>query len=333
MTLMQRVMKESKNPYICKIMESEILSRENLVPIDLPALNIALSGDLDGGIGAGVTTIAGKSKHFKSLFVLEIARSFLESNPEAEVAFFDSEFGTPPSYFEKFGDMRDRVYHIPVKTVEDLRFQMTQLIDMKEKTDNKILIMLDSIGGLASKKEVEDALKNKSSVDMTRAKHIKSFFRIVTPEIKIKDIPLVVINHTYQTLERFSQEVMSGGTGNVYHSDNILFIGKQQEKDGKELVGFNFIINIEKSRFVKEKMKIPVLVTWEEGIHKYSHIFDLAVEAGIIGNPSKGYYAYPDLDKKQRRKVIETDENMEEILANEDFKDFVRIKYQITVDV
>lgn len=252
MSLMKRVMKESKNPYICKIMESEILSRANLVPIDLPALNIALSGDLDGGIGAGVTTIAGKSKHFKSLFVLEIARSFLESDPEAEVAFFDSEFGTPPSYFEKFGDMRDRVYHIPVKTVEDVRFQMTQLIDMKEKTDNKILIMLDSIGGLASEKEVEDALNNKSSVDMTRAKHIKSFFRIVTPEIKIKDIPLVVINHTYQTLERFSQEVMSGGC----------------------LLAGNEIIMADGSNRTIEEIKLGEVVMTFEGDGIVSHIWN-----------------------------------------------------------
>jgi len=333
MSLMSRVMKETKkNPYITKIMESEIFSRKDLSNIGLPALDIALSGDIDGGIGAGVTTIAGKSKHFKSLFVLEIARSYLENDPDAEIMFFDSEFGTPPAYFDKFGDLRDRVWYGNVKTVEDLRSKMTILLDKVKDTDNKLLIMLDSMGGLSSEKEVEDALNNKSSVDMTRAKHIKSFFRLVTPELKIKNIPFVVVNHTYQTLEKFSKEVMGGGTGNVYASDNILFIGRQQEKDGDDFIGYNFIINIEKSRFVKEKSKFPVRVTFDGGIYKYSGVFDLAVEAGLI--EQAGSWFTFDGKKVQGKKTFEDDDEiMRSIIENEEFKEFIKIKYLITIDL
>jgi hypothetical protein len=42
----------------------------------------------------------------------------------------------------------------------------------------------------------------------------------------------------------------------IIQPDNIFILGHQQEKDGTEIVGYNFIINVEKSRYVKEKSKI-----------------------------------------------------------------------------
>lgn len=142
-----------------------------------------------------------------------------------------------------------------------------------------------------------------------------------------------IISHN--TLEMFSKEVMGGGTGGIYASDTIFFIGKQQEKDGKELLGWNFIINIEKSRYVKEKEKLGVLVTYDAGINKFSGIFDLAVEFGIVGNPSKGYYSYPNTEdaKKVRRKDIEGDSAiMQEIVENSEFNQAVEDKYKLKME-
>ena len=56
------------------------------------------------------------------------------------------------------------------------------------------------MGNLASKKEVEDAEAGKSVADMSRAKAFKSLFRMVTPHLTLKDIPLIVVNHTYKEI-------------------------------------------------------------------------------------------------------------------------------------
>jgi len=326
MSLMTRILKSSNNPYISPLMESEILTRDNLTTTEVPAMNIALAGTLSGGIGAGNISIAGESKHFKSLFALELAREYLKSRPQAELFFFDSEFGSPLAYFDTFGDDRDKILHIPVTSVENLRHQMTDILD-KATPEDDVIFVVDSIGGLASLKEIKDAKEDNESVDMTRSKILKSFFRIVTPTLKIKDVPLITIQHTYQTLEKFSKKVMSGGTGGIYGADIIWFIGKQQVKEDTELVGWNFVINIEKSRFVKEKMKIDVIVKYTGGIYKYSGIFDLAVEAGVIRKPSKGYYSFGD-DKKHRRSKFENDEEfMGELILRDDFKRFVGNKF------
>ena len=91
------------------------------------------------------------------------------------------------------------------------------------------MIVIDSIGNLASKKEVEDALDQKSVADMSRAKQIKSLFRMVTPHLTLKDIPTVVVNHTYKEIGMFPKDIVGGGTGSYYSADNIYILGRQQE--------------------------------------------------------------------------------------------------------
>jgi hypothetical protein len=81
---------------------------------------------------------------------------------------------------------------------------------------------------------------------------------------------MVVVNHTYKEIGMFPKDIVGGGTGSYYSADNIYILGRQQDKDGTEIVGYHFIINVEKSRYVKEKSKIPISVSFEGGIQKYS---------------------------------------------------------------
>ena len=77
-----------------------------------------------------------------------------------------------------------------ITDIEQLKFDVMTQIHNIERNDH-VIIVIDSIGNLASKKEVEDALKQNSAADMTRAKQLKSLFRMVTPHLTIKDIPMV----------------------------------------------------------------------------------------------------------------------------------------------
>jgi hypothetical protein len=199
---------------------------------------------------------------------------------------------------------------------------------------DRVMIIIDSIGNLASKKEVEDALEGKSVADMSRAKQVKSLFRMVTPHLSLKDIPMVVVNHTYKEIGMFPKDIVGGGTGSYYSADNIFILGRQQEKEGTEIVGYNFIINVEKSRYVKEKSKIPVNVTFDGGINKYSGLLDIALEGNFVQKPSNGWYAKVDqetgeLGDKKRYDATQTEEFWSDILANDSFKEYVRKKYEI----
>lgn len=282
-------MKNSTIKATAPIMDSKVYGKKEMCQTPVPMVNVALSGRVDGGLVPGLLMLAGPSKHFKSAFALMMAAAYQKKYDDAVILFYDSEFGTPQSYFESFGIDMDRVIHTPITDVEQLKHDASNQLDNIEKND-KVMILIDSIGNLASKKEVDDAIDGKSVADMTRAKQLKSLFRIITPHLNLKDIPLVCVNHTYKEIGMFPKDIVSGGTGSYYSADAIWIIGRQQEKEGTEIAGYHFVINIEKSRHVREKSKIPITVTFEGGISKWSGLLDVAEKLGYIRKPKVGWY-------------------------------------------
>jgi len=334
MSIMDKLKKNSKIKDTEILAKSQFFNEKDQTPTEVPMINVALSGSLDGGLTSGLTVLAGPSKHFKTSFALLMAAAYLKQHDDAVMLFYDSEFGSPQSYFESYGIDTSRVLHTPIADVEQLKFDMIGQLEAIERGD-KVVIVIDSVGNLASKKELEDTLNEKSVADMSRAKALKGLFRMATPYLTMKNVPLLAINHTYKEIGLFPRDVVSGGTGIYYSADNIWIIGRQQEKVGTEIAGYNFIINVEKSRYVKEKSKIPVSVTWDGGIERYSGLLDVALAGGYVAKPSNGWYCRVNTDTgemvepKVRAKDVVTKEFWDPIFNGTDFKEFVKNSYTI----
>jgi RecA/RadA recombinase len=325
--LIDKLKKNSTIKDTSVLSESKFFNAKDMIQTSVPMINVALSGKLDGGLIPGLTVFAGPSKHFKTAFALLLAKSFLEKYSDGIVLFYDSEFGSPQGYFDSFGIDTKKVLHTPITDIEQLKHDAMAQLNSLERGD-RVIIIIDSVGNLASKKEVEDALDGKSVADMSRAKQLKSLFRMVTPHLTLKDIPMVVVNHTYKEIGMFPKDIVSGGTGIYYSADNIYIVGRQQEKDGTEVTGYNFIINVEKSRSVREKSKIAIEVSYEGGISKWSGLMDVALEGGFVTKPSNGWYSKAGSDEKVRMKDTYTKEFWIPILADKKFQEFVEKKYK-----
>jgi RecA/RadA recombinase len=334
MSLIDKLKKNSTIKDTDVLNKSQFFTKKDMIPTTIPAINIALSGRLDGGLTPGLTMFAGPSKHFKTLFSLICAKAYLDKYEDAVLMFYDSEFGTPQAYFESVGIDMERVLHTPITDVEQLKFDSMQQLKNLERGEH-VIFVIDSIGNLASKKEVEDALDGKSVADMSRAKQLKSLFRMITPHLTLKDLPMVVVNHTYKEIGLFPKDIVGGGTGSYYSADNIYIIGRQQEKTGTEVTGYNFIINVEKSRHVREKSKIPVEVSFEGGLSKWSGLLDIAMQSGHVIKPSNGWYSRVDgstgevEDKKWRVKETDSKEFWLQILQDKTFPQWVKSRYQV----
>jgi RecA/RadA recombinase len=335
MSLRDKLIKNSTLKYTATLDKSKIYTHKDMISTNVPMINVALSGKIDGGMTPGLTMIAGVSKNFKSGFSLLLASAFLTKYPDGMILFYDSEFGTPESYFKQFNIPLDRVIHSPVMTVEELKSDiMTQLNELDR--DDKILILVDSIGNLASNKEVTDALDLKVVGDFTRAKALKSLFRMVTPHLSVKDIPMVVVNHTYSEMSMHPRQIVGGGTGATYGSDNIWIVGRQQDKDGTEIKGYHFIINVEKSRYVKEKSKIPITVSYENGINRWSGLFDVALEGKFITKVTAQRYAKTNpstgevLSKNfSAASIINNDEFWQEMLTGTKLAEYIENTFSL----
>lgn len=338
-SLAKRILKNSNSKHSALVSNSDLYNKEEeFIDTGVPMLNVAISGRVDRGVPNGTTMIAGPSKHFKTLYGLCMLEAFQKKYPDGVVIFYDSEFGVPKNYLEKFDLDWERIIHTPVGTVEELRHEIAkQLNDFKNNgLDEKVMIFVDSIGNLASKKEVEDAVEGNEKADMTRAKAIKSLFRIIRVDTKLLDIPFVCVNHTYTSQTFIPTEVVSGGTGGIYNADNILIVTRKQEKEDKNVIGYQFTLNVEKSRFVREKKKIPIKVYWEDGIHKYSGLGEIAEQLGIVelvDMEKKGKGRKPKAYKyEDKLSDVKTSDNDQEfwqfVLENSNLAECIRKEYE-----
>lgn len=330
---MDKLKKNSKIKTTEVLSQSKFFTEKDMTPTDVPMVNVALSGSVDGGVAPGLTVLAGPSKHFKTSFALLMAAAYLKRHSDAVILFYDSEFGSPQSYFEQFGIDTSRILHTPIANVEELKFDLISQLENIERDDN-VIVVIDSIGNLASKKELDDAMNEKSVADMSRAKALKGLFRMCTPYLTMRNIPMIAVNHTYQEIGLFPKAVVGGGTGIYYSADNIWILGRQQDKKGTEIQGYHFVINVEKSRYVKEKSKIPITVSWDGGVRKYSGLLDCALAGGYVTKPSNGWYAAVDQSTGEVGAKVRYDTTLDKsfwdpIFTQTDFKDFLKKQYSI----
>jgi len=332
-SIMDKLRKNTKIKETSVLSDSKFFTEKDMVQTEVPMINLALSGSVDGGLAPGLTVLAGPSKHFKTSFALIMASAYLKKYDDAVLLFYDSEFGSPQSYFETFGIDTARVLHTPVTNVEELKFDIISQLENIDRND-RVCIVIDSVGNLASKKELEDAINEKSVADMSRAKALKGLFRMTTPYLNMKNIPMIAVNHTYMEIGMFPKAVVSGGTGIYYSADNIWIIGRQQDKQGTEIKGYHFIINVEKSRYVKEKSKIPISVSWEGGVEKWSGLLEVAMDGNFVTKPSVGWYSRVDAetgeveDAKFREKDTLTEDFWSAVI-NDKFKEYLKGKFKI----
>ena len=129
--------------------------------------------------------------------------------------------------------------------------------------------------------------------------------------------------------------VASHNTGLVYAANQIFIISRSQEKKGTDIIGYNFNINIEKSRLVREKSRIPLTVTFDNGVNRWSGLLDMALASGHVIKPSNGWYQKVNVEtgeiyeKKYRANETNNEEFWKDILESQSFKDWVKSTFRI----
>lgn len=341
-SLLDKLIKASPSKRAEVLTKSDSFINRDFITTDIPILNVAFSGELDGGLATGITLLAGPPQTYKSSIALACVRAYLNKYPDGTCIWYDSEGGFTPEYMAMHGVDPERVLHVPVDHLEMLKFEMVAHLEEIKKSD-RVIMIVDSIGNTGSQKELEDAKNEKSVADMARAKATKSLFRIITPSIRNRDIPCIAVCHTYDTMETYSKQVISGGKGAQYSANQAFIISKAQVKEKvknegdkvkDELTGFTFTLAVEKSRYVREKSRLPFTVLFNSGIQKYSGLKELAFRANMVVMPSNGWYSRVDEDgvieeKKWRIKEMNSEEFWAPVLISKRFRDYVRNKYKL----
>jgi RecA/RadA recombinase len=253
--------------------KSTISEIDHYIPTGNYHLNACLTGSLFGGYPNNrAVALAGPSGTGKTYLILNAIKQAQKQG--YSIVFYDSENAVDKSLVEKFGIDPKTFRYEPCNTVQEFRSSVTAitdvLIEQKKKGIKlpKIMVVLDSAGNLATQKEIDDAKTGSSKADMTRAKLLKSTFRIIMTQFGICKIPFLFTNHTYQTQDLFSRQVGGGGTGPEYAASIILFLGKAKLKEGIEQTGIIVTAKPNKNRFAKPT-NIKFHISFNKGMNPY----------------------------------------------------------------
>lgn len=294
--LSKALMKAINNPYLSLASDGESAgSKSTFINTGSYALNAVISGSIFGGIPSNkITMIAGEPSTGKTFFSLSIVKHFLEDDLEAIAFYFETEGAISKEMLEERGIDSTRVIIVEVSTAEEFRNNTVQMIDEYLKSAKKdrtpVLCVLDSMGMLSTEKESADAGEGKNTRDMTRAQVLKSAFRTITLKLSRADIPMIVVNHVYDSMDAYSPKVVSGGKGSQYASSTIISLSKSKavgsdtggKSADKARVGSIISCTASKSRLTIEMSKIKTLLHYQHGLDKYFGLFDMARSAGLL---------------------------------------------------
>jgi RecA/RadA recombinase len=243
--------------------------------------NAALSGSMFGGIigNGGIITFAGPEASGKTFLALNVIR---EAQKDGYcIVYIDTEYAINRTELPKYGIDNSPEKFLIVRSgqVEEINMATTQLIDelKQAKLDGyelpKQLWVLDSLGQLSSRKMKEDLIAGNLKTDMSKAKAIGSMFVSITADLNFLEIPLIVNNQTYETMDLFSQTIMKGGKQLYYSSNIIVFLTKAKLKDDTDDmdIGQSGIIvtaKCVKNRLAKPK-QVKFEISFEKGMNPY----------------------------------------------------------------
>jgi RecA/RadA recombinase len=322
---LRNVIKDVGNEY-ASLVEDGVEAGDVVSFIDTGSyiFNALLSGSVHGGLPANkITALAGESATGKTYFLMGIVKNFLDQNPDGGVVYFESESALTKDLITKRGIDPKRMVIMPVTTVQEFRTQALKVLDsylLQNEADKKPLFLcLDSLGMLSTTKEVEDTADGKETRDMTRAQVLKAAFRVLTLKLGRAKVPMVVTNHTYESMGLFSTKEMGGGSGLKYAASSIIYLSKKKEKDGTEVIGNIIHCKNHKSRLTVENKMVDVRLLYEQGLDRHYGLLELAIKYDIFKSVSTRI-ELPDGTKTFGKTIINDPEKYftEEILAQLD---------------
>jgi RecA/RadA recombinase len=266
--------------------------------------NSVISGSLSGGFADNkVLAIAGESSTGKTFLALGIVKEFLDRNPEAGVAYFDTESAVTKDMMRARGIDVKRVILSEPESLQDFRTKAIRLLEKyaaaPKKSRPPMLVVLDSLGMLSSAKELEDTAAGKDTRDMTKAQLIRGLFRVLRLRMAKLKVPMIITSHTYAVVGAYvPMQELSGGGGLKYAADNIVFLSKKKDKDKDgDIGGVLLKARMYKSRLSRENQDVEMRLSYSKGLDRFYCLLQLALEEGLFKKTKVGSsnaIAFPD---------------------------------------
>lgn len=279
-------------------------------------LNYFITGDFFKGmpLEGKFTLFAGESGAGKSY----IASANAIKNAQEQGIFvvaFDTENALDESWLQALGvdTSPDKLEKIKVGRVDDLAKSIIDFIDWyKKETDGldyddkpKVLLVVDSFGMMITDQEYNQAQAGEMKGDKgIMAKKLGGVCRLFLSTAGNIPMGMIGTQHTYASQDMFNPDAtIKGGEGPIFAASIVVALQQlklKEDDEGKktsEVNGIRARVCVRKTRYTKSFQNGQLKIPYNTGMDKYSGIFELFKNKGIVQKNGPRWVYVSPVDK------------------------------------
>jgi len=264
---------------------------------------------LDAALGCGgtivgrITEIWGPPNTGKTTMAMITAANYQQQYPNRVVGWIDVEHSWDNDWAKAHGLDIDRVRKTEPATAQDVSDHAKFMV----RSGLFSLIVIDSIGGMIGRSEVEKDADDAAVAEVARV--VTRMVKYQAHQLTVHKTGLWIINQPRSNIGSYGGGSTTGGGNALKHvsthkirmrlTNTSPYMVSSKPEDGE--AGFEVAAHVERNKVAPPK-KVATFGLFNQdtdqwgpmGIDRASEALRLGIRFGIIANPSKGWYQLPD---------------------------------------
>lgn len=284
--------KNVKGTHVSLMSESDLAHSNDFIKTPSLDLNRILSGNLYKGIpNRNLVGIVGPEHTMKSSFMILCMAEAIRQGYTPII--IDTEGGVKDEFCKRWGLDISKVLYIYTPWISKIQ---SILATLKDSGQTKLIIGLDSVGGIDKYGAYESALKDDPKADQGQLqKQIRSMLKLMLNICIEQESIGIVTSHLYARpgLIPMPDEISGGKAMKLFPSIQIMLKKTPIKNAEKKIVGNEITATTVKNRVYPPFQEATISIDYLKGINPYAGLIDLGITAGII-EKGGSWYSYKD---------------------------------------
>lgn len=284
--------KNVKGTHVSLMSESDLAHSNDFIKTPSLDLNRILSGNLFKGIpNRNLVGITGPEHTMKSSFMILCMAEAIRQGYTPVI--IDTEGGVKDEFCKRWGLDISKVLYIYTPWISKIQ---SVLATLKDSGQTKLIIGLDSVGGIDKYGSYESALKDDPKADQGQLqRQIRSMLKLMLNVCIEQESIGIVTSHMYSRpgLIPMPDEISGGKAMRLFPSIQIMLKKTSIKNADKKVIGNEITATTVKNRVYPPFQEATVSIDYLKGINPYAGLIDLGVTAGLI-EKAGSWYSYKD---------------------------------------
>jgi len=283
--------KNVKGVHVSVMSESDVSKSTDFIKTPSLDLNRILSGNLYKGIpNRNLVGITGPEHTMKSSFMILCMAEAIKQGYTPII--IDTEGGVKDEFCKRWGLDLSKVLYVYTPWISKIQ---SVLATIKNIGESKLIIGLDSVGGIDKYGAYESALGDDPKSDQGQLqRQIRSMLKLMLNICIEQESIGIVTSHLYarpSTSVPMPDEISGGKAMKLFPSILISLKKAHIKNSDKQIIGNTIAATTIKNRVYPPYQQATISIDYMKGINPYAGLIDLGVTAGII-EKAGSWYSY-----------------------------------------